>query len=159
VLREFGLEQLAAAGELTATCAAHAAYFLALAEEGDVGPWGRPQEQWLKRLEQDQGNVGAALQWLLEAAEQSLDLHRSELALRLGVALGWFWDLRGPWSEGLQVLNRALASSEGVHAAVRAKALDAAGWLASYLDDYDQAQVLGEKSLVLHRELGDAAGT
>ena len=158
-IREYGWECLAASGEREAARQSHAAYYLALAEEGDLGPWRRPQEVWLQRLEREHDNMRAALQWLVEQGEAGEGVYHRELALRLGVALGWFWDICGPWSEGLLFLERALARSEGVMASIRAKALDAAGWLASYLDDYDRAKVLGEESLVLHRELRDAAGT
>ena len=52
------------------------------------------------------------------------------MALRLGGALWRFWWARGHLSEGRNVLERALFfASEGVVAAVRAKALNAAGVL------------------------------
>ena len=157
-IREYGLEALAASGELEAARRVHAAYYLALAEEGKPEPWGKPQAVWLQRLEQEHDNMRAALQWLVEQEETREGAHTIELALRLGGALGSFWQARGHASEGRTFLERALARSEGVTASVRAKALDEAGWLAIYQSDYDRAEVLGEECLALYRELGDAAG-
>ncbi len=157
-IREYGLESLAASGELEGARRSHAAYYLALVEEGKPEPWGKPQAAWLQRLEQEHDNVRAALQWLVEQEEIREDAHTIELALRLGGVLGSFWQVGGHASEGRTFLERALARSEGVTASVRAKALDDAGWLAIYQSDYDRAEVLGEESLALYRELGDAAG-
>ncbi len=157
-IREYGLEALAASGELEGARRSHAAYYLALAEEGKPEPWGKPQAAWLQRLEQEHDNVRAALQWLVEQGEIREGAYTIELALRLGGALGSFWQVGGHASEGRTFLERALARSEGVTAPVRAKALDDAGWLAIYQSDYDRAEVLGEESLALYRELGDAAG-
>ena len=69
---------------------------------------------------------------------------------RSGVSLMW-----GSVSSG-SVANAIPRTGEIVGTL---RALDAAGWLAFYLDDYDRAQALGRESLVLHRELRDAAGT
>jgi predicted ATPase len=157
-IREYGLEALAASRELEGARRSHAAYYLALAEEGKPEPWGKPQAAWLQRLEQEHDNVRAALQWLVEQGETREGAHTMELALRLGGALGSFWQVGGHASEGRIFLERALARSEGVTAPVRAKALDDAGWLAIYQSDYDRAEVLGEESLALYRELGDTAG-
>jgi len=157
-IREYGLEALTASGELEGARRAHAAYYLALAEEVEPEPWRRPRAGGLQRLEQEYENLRAALQWLVKQAEAREDAYTMELALRLGGALGSFWEIRGHASEGRTFLEQALARSEGVTASVRAKAFDAAGWLASLQSDYDRAEVLGEESLALHRELGDAAG-
>ena len=169
-IREYGLAVLTASGEGVVARRTHATYYLAMAEEGDLEPWRRPPAAWLQRLKQEYDNMRAALQWLAEQGETREGMHHRELALRLGGALGWYWDIRGPWSEGLMFLERALARSEGVMAPVRAKALGAAGWLACYLDDYDRAQMLGqvalqdgddttaralfEDSLAIYREIG-----
>jgi predicted ATPase len=157
-IREYGLEVLAASGERENARRSHAAYYLALTEEGQPEPWGKPQAAWLQRLEQEHDNLRMALQWLLEQAETTEDTHTREQALRLGGVLGCFWQARGHASEGRTFLERALARSEGITASLRAKALDEAGWLAIYQSDYDRAEVLGKESLALYRELGDAAG-
>ncbi|HEU5200552.1 MAG TPA: helix-turn-helix domain-containing protein [Ktedonobacterales bacterium] len=82
MLREFGLEQLAARGELEATRLAHARYYLHLAEEAFPELSASHQERWLDRLERDEENLRATLVWLVEQGERG---HQPmELALRLG---------------------------------------------------------------------------
>ena len=154
-IREYGLECLESAGETEATRQAHAAYYLALAEEAAPQLRGPQQAAWLERLEQEHDNLRAALGWFLErdAAGSS-----REMALRLGGALWEFWSVHGLFSEGRTELSRALAGSEGAAAPVRAKALSAAANLAYLQSDDDGAKALSQESLVLYREIGDTQG-
>ncbi len=154
-IREYGLEALAANGEMEGGRRAHAAYYLALAEEAEPELEGPQQVIWLERLEREYDNLRAAMQWLLEQERAG---QRKEMALRLGAALRQFWMVRGPYSEGRNVLERALATSEGVAAFARANALNAAGSLALAQADIDRAKVRCEESLVLFKELGDKRG-
>src|SRR5207237_8893990 len=95
---------------------------------------------WLEYLEEDHDNLRAALAWCQADAEGA------EAGLRLAGALGGFWDTRGYWSEGRGHLAAAL-SREGAAAATakRAKALRAAGALASWQDDFALARSLYEQ--------------
>ncbi len=154
-IREFGLERLTSSGERQATQQAHADYYLWLSEEAEPQLWGPQQVRWLQRLEQEHGNLRAALQWLLEQEDATQSI---EKALRLGAALRSFWLTRGYYSEGRTFLEQALASSEGIEVTVRAKALWAAATMANYQGDNDRAEALSKESLTLHRELGDRRG-
>jgi predicted ATPase len=64
-VREFGLEQLAAAGEAAAVRAAHAGYYLALVEAS--GPVFFGPEPTRRRLGAEQDNIRAALRWTVES--------------------------------------------------------------------------------------------
>ncbi len=147
-IREFGLEYLAASGELEIARQAHAQYYLALAEEAEPELFGSRQAMWLNRLEQKYDNFRAALLWFLEEKE-------IEAALRLGSALRRLWFIRGYLSEGRHWLERALMESEGVAASVRAKALNAAGQLSGLQGDFSQAEALCQESLALSRDSGN----
>ena len=81
LMREYGLEALAASSETQAARGAHAAYYLRLAEEAEPRLLGAEQARWLDRLERDHENLRAALSWLIE--QEAL-----ETALRLGATLG-----------------------------------------------------------------------
>jgi predicted ATPase/class 3 adenylate cyclase/DNA-binding CsgD family transcriptional regulator len=155
-IREYGLEMLASGGEAQATHEAHAAYYLALAEQAEPQLSGPQQLTWFERLEQEHDNLRAALSWLLE---QGSDKQGSELALRLSGALSRFWFIRGYVSEGWHWLERALEFNRGARSAARAKALTGAGELATLHDDFDQAEVLCGEGLALYRELGDRRGS
>jgi predicted ATPase/class 3 adenylate cyclase/DNA-binding CsgD family transcriptional regulator len=148
-IREYGWEVLATSAEAEGTQRAHAAYYLALAEEAESRLTSAGKGRWLERLQREHENLRAALAWLLTHNGQ-------EAALRLGVALVRFWLIRGHLSEGRTQLARALARSRGVVATpVRAKALLAAGALACTQGDIAQAEALCGESLALFRALGD----
>jgi predicted ATPase/DNA-binding CsgD family transcriptional regulator len=159
-IREYGLEALAASGEMESTRRAHATYCLQLSEQAELELGGPQQAAWLERLEQEHDNLRAALQWSIERGETQ---HSMEMAMRLGGALRLFWWARGHLSEGRSFLERALASGVSladtwIDPSVRAKALSAAAQLAFIQSDYERTEVLCEESLPLYRELGDQHG-
>src|SRR5437763_4729583 len=65
-IREYGLEVLAASGEMETTRQAHASYYLRLSEEVEPELDGPQQVRWLERLEREHENLRAALRWLLK---------------------------------------------------------------------------------------------
>ncbi len=157
-IREYGLEALAASGEMESTRRAHASYYLQLAEQAELELGGPQQGVWLECLEREHDNLRAALQWSLEQAGDEEAGQRREIALRLAGALFMFWWTHGHWSEGRTFLERALAASEGITASVRAKALYVAASLTFVQSDYEWAEALSKESLALYREFGDQRG-
>jgi DNA-binding CsgD family transcriptional regulator/tetratricopeptide (TPR) repeat protein len=150
-IREFGLEQLAAAGEEKATRRAHAACFLAFAERAKPELTGPDPGPWLKRLEAEHDNFRSALSWSIGRGEAE-----SETALRLGEALWLFWKLRGYVPEGRQWIERALAVAGDRVTIHRANALRVLGNFA--FDDLTKARRFYEQSLELYEQLGDQRG-
>jgi predicted ATPase/DNA-binding CsgD family transcriptional regulator len=161
-IREFGLECLADTGELEAAQAAHAAYYLALAEEAEPRLRGPEQASWVAQLEREQENLRAALRFLLERARVQASTQAEEIqteqAMRLCVALSPFWYDRGYGREGLNFLMQALAERAGVGTALRARALDTAASLAFGYALNIPLEQLAEESLALYQELGDPIG-
>ncbi len=153
-IREYGLECLAASGEVEATRQTHAAYYLQLAE---VAPdrFGPGEQAWLDRLEREHDNLRGAMSWLLEHRETRESI---EMALRLGGALWWFWLTKGHRHEGWTFLERALTASEGIAVPARARALWAAGNLAAWLGHFTRAEALCQESLMLAQQIADAEG-
>jgi predicted ATPase/class 3 adenylate cyclase len=152
-IREYAWELLATSGEANGIQRAHAAYYLALAEEAEPGLISVEKRKWLQLLQQEHENLRAALEWLVQNKEQ-------ESALRLGAALWRFWWIRGHQSEGRTQLVTALANSEKIVATpVRAKALCAAGALAGVQGDFEQSVALCGESLELFQALGDRRGS
>jgi DNA-binding NarL/FixJ family response regulator len=141
-IREFGVEQLAAYGEAETVRAAHARYFLALAETNTSRLKGPEQGRWLDRFEVEHGNLRAALAWFAQADD-------AEAALRLVVALIHFWLVRGHLSEGRAWGERLLAAARdrSVDPAVRCRALYGTATLAQVQRDLVRATELLEEAL------------
>src|SRR6266568_5274163 len=150
-IREYALETLSASGDEEATRRAHADYYLQLAEEAAPKLHGVEEHGWFDRLERDHENMRAALYWLIERKE-------AELAMRLCIALSFFWLRQGYLSEGRIFLEKALSGSEEDVTSVRALTLDLLGAMLEHLGDFEQAEKLCGESLSLYRELGDLAG-
>jgi len=149
-IREFGLEQLTDAHELNSVRRAHATYYLTFAEDAERHLTGADQKSWLQRLEREQDNLRAALNWAIEDRE-------AEFAQRMAGALQPFWLTRGYWSEGRRWLEESLALDTDValSPAVRAKTLYGAGVLARFQGDFARARMLCGQSLAIYRDLAD----
>jgi ATP/maltotriose-dependent transcriptional regulator MalT len=161
-IREYGLECLESSGELEATHLAHATYYLGLAEEAAPHLHDAEEASVVARLEREQENLRAALGTLLEQAQAQAGTQKGaralEQALRLCVALYWFWYERGHVREGQIFLERALARGQGVAPRLRARALYAAAELAGGLNEMERTERLCEEGLSLYREVSDTAG-
>jgi non-specific serine/threonine protein kinase len=146
-LREFGLEQLEAAGEHASTGARHAAFYVRLAEQAEPELHRRDQQRWAARLEAERGNFRAALTWLLDSGDV-------ESAARLAAALHWFWFLQGDIFEGRGWLERILTSRRGLSRGALGRALTASGMLAWSQGDDGSAQPLLAEAVDLLRGIG-----
>jgi tetratricopeptide (TPR) repeat protein len=155
-LREFGEECLSQAGEIAATQAAHAAYFLSWVERVAPMILGAEQADWLDQLDREYENVRVALEWMLDGT--GIERGWAEQALRLCVALMAFWEIRGYIREGLAFMERALAIGKDAAPSVRAQALHYAGFLALMLDDNTRAEEFLRESQLLFRDSGDKFG-
>ncbi|XVU27234.1 BTAD domain-containing putative transcriptional regulator [Actinoplanes sp. CA-054009] len=92
-IREYGLEQLAEAGETESQRLALAAWLLELAGEADPQLRAADQLVWLRRLAAEHDNLHAAVRAAIEAGDAATG---SALVARLG----WYWWLSGHRSEG-----------------------------------------------------------
>jgi predicted ATPase/DNA-binding CsgD family transcriptional regulator len=161
-IREYGLECLQSSGELEATRTAHAVYYLALAEEVAPHLRGAEHGRWVAYLEREQENLRTALSFLLEDVREQTGQQKREIqierALRLCVALSWFWFVHGSGREGLSYLMQALEEGAGVGAALRVRALSEAEDLAFIYARNLSLEQMAEESLALYQELGDPVG-
>lgn len=155
LIREYGVERLAEHGEIESCRDAHAAHYLALAEQAEAGLSGPLQRAWLERLNQEHENLVAALQWLLERSE-------ARDAMRMASALGQYWYLRGLLAEGRRFLEQAVAlpgESDALNdSQVRAKALFIAGFLTHHQYDNKLASMYLQASLALFQRQQDKWG-
>ncbi len=149
-VREFASEQLAITGEEEVVRAAHAGWFLALAEEAAPRLNGPEQAEWLHRLARDQDNFRAALHWAITG--------HPEEALRLTAALWWMWELSSQFAEGEMWLNEALRVGANVSNAAHARNTIGAGFFAIRHRDFARAHQLLNSGVTAARAAGDDEG-
>lgn len=150
-IREYANEKLLESNQAQAMQNKHTDYYLAFAERAAVEFEGPTQRLSLERMELEHDNVRAALRRVLERRD-------ADTALRLGSALGHFWNRRGYLAEGRQWLEATLAVSEGVVSPARASALLRLGELVGLQEDNDTARLRLEQSLDLWQAMGDRRG-
>jgi tetratricopeptide (TPR) repeat protein len=150
-IHEYALEKLEASGEAEALRRRHAEYFLRLAEQAEPELKRAHQREWLELLAVEHDNLRAALSWARESGNYDVEL-------RLVGALGRFWYVRSHVSEGRLWVESALARTGDQPPAARARALTAAGILASMAADFERLAETSEERLQLFRELGDLEG-
>ncbi|HEX6506940.1 MAG TPA: LuxR C-terminal-related transcriptional regulator, partial [Chloroflexota bacterium] len=147
-VREFALEQVTRCDDGEALGRGYALYFLGLAERAAPKLVGRTQRAWFLRLEQELGNLRAALRWLLDHGEDAL-------ALRLAAALGYFREVRGYLREGQDALELTLARVPDADPRLRARALNRLGSLLIWQGEAERSRVVIEEALALGRALED----
>jgi non-specific serine/threonine protein kinase len=150
-VREYSLDRLREAGQEARWKDRHLAYFVEVAEEAEPYLRTANQQAWLDRLETEHDNFRSALTWSSIAGGEATS------GLRLAGVLGWrFWAVRGYLGEGRRWISGLLAAARGPQAAaVRAKALRGAVYLAYLEGDQSAALPFAEESLAIARELGD----
>ncbi len=151
-IREYASERLVASGAADAVHERHAAHYLNLAEQARSHLRGAEEDSWLARLEQEHGNLRAALSWDAAAAATAAQ------GARLAGALWLFWQIRGFRREGLAWLEHMLDLAADAPAAWRARALHGAGILRYDLGDYTGARPLLAQALALREAIPDIQG-
>ncbi len=129
-IREFGVEQLEAAGEAQSVHTRHATYYVELAEGAG-------------QLEAEQDDLRAAMRWTLANGD-------GERALRLVSALWPFWIERGYLTEGRRWVSAALA----LEGESRVGVLIGAARLAIEQSDFVEASTRAEQAVTLATSAG-----
>jgi predicted ATPase len=147
-IREYAVERLAARADEDDVRRRHAVHYLGIAEKAEPELRGPAQLLWLERLDADNDNLRAALDWAVVNEEL-------ELGLRGGAGLWRFWQTRSQNGEGRERLERLLAlDPRDVDATVVATGVAAAGRLAFIMGDYATARCRLNDSLPAHRRVG-----
>ena len=113
IIKAYGQERLAEAGESDELREAHTRYFTRLIEASRDHLLAAEQLDWLRRLADDQDNLHAAIRHAVAADD-------GPAAVRLAAALGWYWFLRGMKLEGAELIGEALAVPGAVGATAAA---------------------------------------
>ena len=161
-IREYGLEQLAGAGESPGVLAALKRYYVRLGELAEQQVNGGEQGKWLDRLEQEHDNFRD----VLSRAVGDHDL----AGVQLAGALWRFWLSRRHHAEGMRWLDESLGGTPSATAgedsvteeeravlALRARALNGAGALSYMQGDALLARSRYEEAVLAWQRLGDEA--
>jgi predicted ATPase/DNA-binding SARP family transcriptional activator len=153
LVRQYANNRLVEAGQDEQTRDQHLGFFLRVAEDVEPQLRGASQSMWLERLEREQNNLRAALDW-------SLARGAAGSALQLAVTLTQSWFLHGYLLlEGIEWLENILLQAEAREPMqLRAKAFLWLGTLAQFRGDYARARSAYEQSISLFRDLGDKHG-
>jgi predicted ATPase len=157
MLREYALERLSGSGEEEIIRQRHALYYLELAETAEPELRGSHQIHWLARLERENNNLRAALDWFLKKAVTN-EIEMARYGARLGVALYRFWWLRGYLSEGCSRLEALLVYKAWISESLQARLLHGAGQLNWDMGRAEAAIAAYRESLSLFRKLNDSVG-
>jgi predicted ATPase/DNA-binding CsgD family transcriptional regulator len=151
LIRRFGLEQLAASGELDETVVRFSDWLTRLAEEAGAASTGAGPGDWADTVARELPNFRVALTILDEQGA-------TEPLLRLATTLGPLWSALGHQREGLQWLTVALdrAGAE-TPAALVLSARILATRLATTVGDFSRAEALASTAGELAQQSGDIA--
>lgn len=146
-VRDFA-DSLLKADEKERITAAHAAFFLRLAEQAAPHLATLRETDWLGRLNQERDNLRAAATWFVRA-----DMTSTEEALRFGAALWRYWYADGLADEGVRYLEQALAREGSAEEPpnLRASVLHGAGRLLASGGNPLRACALLQASLALQQ--------
>jgi predicted ATPase/class 3 adenylate cyclase len=149
-IREFAAERFEDSDEAETIRGRHARYFLEVAESSGLSADSELQQRHhLVIPERD--NMRTALSWAYERGEH-------ELGLRLVVELENFWATTSP-PEGREWAAAFLeAAGEDAPGELRARVLRVQGGMTHIARELEPAIELWEKSLAIHRSLGDERG-
>jgi hypothetical protein len=136
-VREYALEQLAAAGEAEEVRGRHLVWCRAIARSADPGA---VEAEWPN---------------LIEALEQAARSERSAEGLRLALALHWWWQARGQFEEERRHLT-ALVGAEGARLEDQCWALLFHGLASALLGEIDEVAQLLARTCELAARSGNA---
>jgi predicted ATPase len=155
--RAFAVRALDNAGELDDIRARHTNYYADLADM-----WGRlwSSPKFLKAraaLDLEHDNIMEALRWALRPAPHGQDAGAAEAVLRIAVAMGKYWQLRGYAREGASALEAALERTAGGDSSERARCLAHLANCQVELGHFERAHESARAAVAMRRRLGDSS--
>jgi predicted ATPase/DNA-binding SARP family transcriptional activator len=150
-LRAYGLEQLAAAGELTAVRDRHAALVAGLADTLWNERVGSARNRWMHLLDTTMEQFRAAMEWAVARDDAAT-------ALRVAAALSTYWHSRGQYVVGRRWMTLALEAGGTAPPAVRARALSGLTVLTSMQGDLAAARASGAEAAQIFKSIDDLRG-
>jgi predicted ATPase/DNA-binding SARP family transcriptional activator len=157
-VRQYGIERLREAGELTVLERFHADHFLSVLEAAAPHLFGGEEEPGIiARLAADDDNLRAAAAWALR------DPSSASRALRFADSLFWYWygataaQGRSHFQEARAYVDQAVARGASCEPGLRAGALCSRGLIGLATGDYATANEAFAEALAIVRTLPDPA--
>ena len=146
-IRQFAADRLEDAGEVAATRDRHLAHVLAFVE-GSEPELRRDIDAWRTRLELEQANLRAALEWGLAAPDPAP-------GRRLAAGLPWLWHLHGQGAEGIEFLRRAVGRAPQDRSRLQARLLAGIALVADTASPFGLEFDTAQQALEIATERGD----
>ena len=151
-IQEYAWQCLEESGEADTFCRIHAEYFADFTARAKPYLRKAGYDYWFQRLNIEQDNIRAALQWALFGGDV-------ELGLRIVDALGDFWFYEGYHVEGQRWAEQALEHLDDVAPALQVGVLETL-WLIAYgRQELAQSIAFQRQALALARDIGDGQRT
>ena len=150
-VRQYAQDKLTAAGEADEIRLRHTEFMLDVARRGEEGLLGKDQAAWIRTLQEERGNIRAALAWTRDAG-------RPDLGLQIARWMGRFWWQHGPYPEGRRWLELMLSETPDEPSSDRAEALRWTAMLAIHQGDIADAEILARRSYDTFEAAGDSVG-
>jgi predicted ATPase/DNA-binding SARP family transcriptional activator len=146
-LRRYAGERLSESGAAEQLRRRHAGYFLRIVERAEPMLRGPGQATWLRVLESDRDNLGAAMDWAFRSDPDT--------AVRFASALAYYWLIGRRGSAVRQRLTEAVDQARGASPANRAITLTWAAMLANVEGRPDDAVAQAGEAYELSLDAGD----
>jgi predicted ATPase/class 3 adenylate cyclase len=151
-IRDYAAERLGAAPARAAVHERHLRYFVEMAERLERELFVQDPGNAFSRLEAENDNIRAAIEWSLSSGQPALGLRICAEAWR-------FWQQRGHLVEARPLLERLLlAPDPTADRAARARGLTAYGGIAYWQGDHAAARAAYEEALNLQQTTDDDQG-
>ncbi|RPI22009.1 MAG: hypothetical protein EHM70_24350, partial [Chloroflexota bacterium] len=152
IVRQYGIEKLAASGEESAVRSRHLAWYLTFARLAGKEVFHSERGFWVTRIEEEMPNLRHAFAWSQAGSGQA------ESGNHLARVLIQFWQLRGYFREGLDWHQSLLAHPDGIPKNTLAESFSGASFFAQHLEDFDSAARYSAEAIVLFEEAGNREG-
>lgn len=152
IIREYAGELLSISGEESYIKDCYSDYYLSLVTEAEFKMNGQERQRWIWELEYSHSNILNVLKHL-----HMTDSHQKEL--KLAGAMGYFWEVRGFWNEGISILESLVQRyGSSIESKDYVKVFEWLGRLTHLQGNPDKSISIFRKSLSLARKIGDLMG-
>jgi predicted ATPase/class 3 adenylate cyclase len=148
-IRQYAMEKLLETDEAGETRDRHLDYVLGLPGPLEPGLFGAQSLGWLDQMEEEHGNLRAALEWAAS--------HNATKAVQLALRVGDFWLSRDYNAEAEAWCQTILARSDGLDdlASARARLCAVLAQAATFMGDHHIAGPVAAKGVALAQRAGD----